>query len=72
MKRKLQTLAEIEGYPTGEDLLEAFITDSVVPGICKKPDCDYSCEVEPDQTQGWCEECEAGTVVSCMVLAGII
>lgn len=69
---KLQTLAEIEGYDDPMDLLEEMVIESVVPGICRNPDCDYTCEVEPDSSSGWCEICEEGSVVSCMVLAGII
>lgn len=72
---KLQTLAEQEGYDTPQPLLEAVITDSVCPGICCNPDdpsCDYSTEVEPDQDKGWCEACDAGTVKSALVLAGLI
>jgi hypothetical protein len=68
---KLQTLARIEGMSTME-MLEQATFDSVAPGICKTPGCDYSTEVEPDCTEGWCEECDAGTVVSCLSLAGLI
>lgn len=69
---KLQKLAEIEGFNDPQDLLEAYIIDSVCPGICSNPDCDYSCEVEPDQDSGWCENCNEGTVTSAMRLAGVI
>ena len=68
---KLQSLATIEGQ-TVEELLEVAFIDSVVPGICKEPECDYTTGVEPDSRGGWCENCGTGTVVSCMVLAGII
>ena len=69
---KLQLLAEIEGYEDSMELLEANVIDSVVPGICSTPGCDYSTGVEPDQSRGWCEECQKGTVISCLVLAEII
>ena len=69
---KLEKLARIEGYEDVMDLLEAASFDSVVPGICKVKGCDYSTGVEPDSDSGWCEECDKGTVVSCLVLAGII
>lgn len=69
---KLQKLAQIEGYETTIALLEANITDSVAPGICTNDDCDYTVGVEPDQSEGWCENCESNTVQSCMILAGII
>lgn len=71
-KSKLQRLAEIEGFDDVMDLYENAITDAAVPGICMKSGCDYTCEVEPDQREGWCEECGTNTVVSCLVLGGIV
>lgn len=72
MNEKLETLANIEGYTDYMLMLEEAITDSVVPGICKNPDCDYSTETEPDSSSGWCEECNDTSVVSCLVLAGVM
>lgn len=72
---KLEVLADSEGYDDITDMLEANELDSVVPAICCNPaslDCTYSTGMEPDQDAGWCEECKAGTVVSCLVLAGVI
>lgn len=69
---KLNTLANIEGFASVQDMLEHATFDSVASGICRNPCCDYSTEVEPDSDGGWCEECEANTVVSCLMLAGII
>lgn len=69
---KLSTLAEIEGYSDVMEMLEAATFDSVAPGICSNPNCDYSCEVEPDSDSGWCEICDTNTVQSCLVLASII
>ncbi len=69
---KLQRLAEIEGFTDVMELLEANAFDSVVPGICMNDDCDYSDGVEPDSDSGWCENCNANTVKSCLVLAEII
>ena len=69
---KLQKLVESEGYPDLEALLVAAIADSVSPGICTKPDCDYTTEIEPDQRRGHCEACGGQTVQSALVLAGII
>lgn len=68
---KLQQLARGEGM-TVDALLESATYDSVVPGICMIKGCDYSTGVEPDQMAGWCEECDAGTVRSCLVIAGIL
>lgn len=69
---KLEKLAEIEGFETSEDMLEEVGYESVVPGICVNPECDYTDEVEPDQEEGFCEECKTNTVKSCLVLAGVI
>jgi hypothetical protein len=35
-------------------------------------DCNFACEMEPDQTEGWCDECRANTMKSAPVLAGLI
>lgn len=71
-RAKLATLVEIEGFDSAEALIEAVVHDSVCPGICARSGCDYSCEVEPDQRAGWCEECRAGSVHSTLVLAELI
>ena len=67
---KLQALAEIWGMDV-EDMLQEATYDSVAPGICSAPGCDYTTEVEPDSRTGWCEECKERTVKSCLVLAGV-
>lgn len=69
---KLNQLVEIEGYASLEELLEAAVFDSVSPGICQTIGCDYTTEVEPDQTEGWCEICGKGSVVSALILAGLV
>ncbi len=68
----LEELAKCEGYDEVFDMLDQASYDSVAPGICVTPDCGYTCEVEPDSRDGWCEECMKGSVKSCLVLAGII
>ena len=72
MAHKLDTLIEDAGYGDPIEFGEAMITDSVCLGICSRPDCDYTTDVEPDSDCGWCEECNAGTVVSGLVLMGVI
>ncbi len=71
-KDKLTILAQNEGYDDVMEFLEDNAIDSVVPGICKNPDCEYSTGVEPDCREGYCEECQTQTVVSCLVLANVI
>ena len=72
---KLKRLCEIEGFPDENALFASAISDSVCPAICCNPDnpsCDNTAEMEPDQDRGWCEMCERGTLVSGLVLGGII
>jgi hypothetical protein len=69
---KLKKLMESEGYSELDDLLRAVIGDSVSPAICIEPTCDYTTEMEPDQTRGYCEACGGNTVVAALILAGII
>jgi hypothetical protein len=72
---KLAKLCEIEGVEDDQALFAAAIADSVCPAICVNPDnpeCDYTAEMEPDQDRGRCEECQRGTLVSALVLGGLI
>ena len=71
-REKLQTLAELEGFEHPEDMIEEASTDSVCPAICMNPGCDNTAEMEPDQDQGWCDECETGSMKSALMLAGVI
>ena len=71
-KSKLASLVESEGYETLEAMLKEIITDSISPGICMNGRCGYTCEVEPDQDAGWCEECQTNSVKSALVLSGLI
>ena len=68
---KLQTLAA-EYEASVDELLEEYGLDSVVPGICMNPGCDYSAEYEPDAREGWCEVCDTQSVASLLVLLGVI
>jgi hypothetical protein len=54
------------------EILEEGTTDGVCHGICMNKNCDYTCEVEPDQDKGWCEMCKTKTVKSALMIAGII
>lgn len=70
---KAQKLAEYEGFNSPMELLADVGHDSVVPGICMNKDCDYvSLSMEPDQGQGYCEECGTNTVKSIHRLVGCI
>jgi hypothetical protein len=69
---KLRKLPEIEGCDTLEEMLEAVFSDIVSPGICMNDGCDYTVEVEPDQTAAWCRECRSNSAKAAPILAGII
>jgi hypothetical protein len=68
---KLDALARELGMSVME-FVDSYALDDVSPGICMNPDCDYTTEVEPDQREGWCEECDTPSVKSGVVLAGLI
>jgi hypothetical protein len=68
---KLDALADEWGM-SADEFIEEYGLEDVVPGICMNPDCDYTTEVEPDQREGWCEECDTPSVRSGVVLAGLI
>jgi hypothetical protein len=70
--QKLMRLCEIEGFTSLDGLLEVAATDSVCPAICMTEGCDYTTEMEPDQEEGYCEACGGNTVVSALILAGLI
>jgi hypothetical protein len=69
---KLKKLIEIEGYDGTEALMEAVFSDSVSPAICMNDGCEFTCEMEPDQDAGWCDECRTNTMKAAPVLAGMI
>jgi hypothetical protein len=69
---KLMKLCDLEGYKRLYDLLKASTADSVCPAICMTEGCDYTTEMEPDQDAGYCEACGGNTMVSALVLAGLI
>ena len=69
---KLAKLIETEGYESSEGLLEAVFSDSVSPAICMNDGCNFTCEMEPDQDAGYCEECRTNTMKAAPVLAGVI
>jgi hypothetical protein len=69
---KLSKLLEIEGYESVEQLIGAVLSDSLSPAICMNEGCHFTCEMEPDQDAGYCEECHTNTMVGAPVLAGLI
>ena len=72
---KLAKVVALEGFESETALFGAAIPDSVCPAICcnpDKPECDYTAETEPDQDCDRWEMCERGTVVSALVLGGLI
>jgi hypothetical protein len=71
-KAKLAKLVEIEGYDSADELMGAVFSDAVSPAICMNEGCDFTCEMEPDQDAGYCEECHTNTMKVAPVLAGLI
>ena len=68
---KLDTLLKIEGL-TDIELAQNATFDGACYGICMNEGCDYTEEVEPDQNEGYCEQCETNTVKSGALLMGLL
>jgi hypothetical protein len=71
-RAKLAKLIEIEGFSSIEELAQAVLSDSVSPAICMNEECNFTCEMEPDQDAGYCEECHTNSMQSALILAGLI
>jgi len=69
---KLAILLEIEGCETEDEFCREFFNDSMCPGICMNPGCEYTTFYEHDQRAGFCEICRTNTVESGFSLMGII
>lgn len=71
-REKLAKLIAIEGYESIEELARAVLSDSVSPAICMNDGCNFTCEMEPDQDAGYCEECHTNSMHAALILAGLI
>jgi rRNA maturation endonuclease Nob1 len=68
--RLLARVARERGYRSVRSMLEAAVVDHIAPGICLS--CHAVCEdIEPDQTEGYCESCGKNRIISALILAGI-
>lgn len=70
-KKKLDQLVSSEGYQDTDAFLQDFALESVVPGACMNPSCEFEGRVEPDAEDNWCESCGVQSVCSSLILAGI-
>lgn len=67
----IKDIRDYEGFPSDESLFETAMDEPAA--ICVNPDCKAMAEnMEPDQDEGFCEECRENSVVSVLVLAGLI
>jgi len=69
-KYGMDELLEEYGMDDIMQFISEFGHDSIVPGICTE--CGASYEYEPDQDKGFCEECGSNTVVSGLILMGVM
>jgi len=69
---KLMMVCESEGFASIDDLLALVVADSVCPAICMTEGCDHVAPMESDQEEGYCEHCGGNTMVSVLVLTGLI
>ena len=69
---KFYDLMRFEGFEDENEFMEEIGYDSIVPGICINPGCDYTRDVEPDCQEGYCEDCKTHTIQSALILLGVI
>jgi len=69
--KRLYSLAKAHGYKSTTDMLTAASARGIAPALCENEGCNRLAEMEPDQTAGWCDQCNKNTMVSCLVIAGI-
>ena len=62
--QKLNELINVEGFEDAEQMVNASLVDCDTYGICSNDHCNYTTNVEPDQTAGYCEACGTTTVIS--------
>ena len=66
----LGLIASEEGYDSPEEMLEAVAFDASVPGMCLE--CEHIQNCEPDAQDNYCDGCGEQSVVSCLVIGGLI
>lgn len=71
-RAKLNVIVDAEGFDSVEELFEAAVFDSICPSICCNEDCQYIEELEGDQTEGHCPECNTQSMQSALILGGLI
>ena len=62
----------LTGFANVDDLLKLRARRSACPGICMTEGCDFIGSTRPNEQEGKCEACGGTTVVSVLVLAGIV
>ena len=65
----LQELLDAYGL-TLEQITEEGIDSGCCASICTE--CGATQYMEPDQDQGWCDDCKKNTIKSALILAGMI
>lgn len=68
---KLRYVSEALGYDHPLTLLQTYINEAIVPGVCVTLGCHFINGVERTEERGHCVNCHADTVQSVMVLAGV-
>jgi hypothetical protein len=64
MANKLEELVKQAGYSSDLEFIDVIMRESTCLGICMNDGCDYTTDVEPDQTKGYCENCMSNSVKS--------
>ena len=69
---KLSALCSAEGFDDPLEMIEDYMDEGGIPGICMNKGCDATYNYEHDCREGWCSVCKTNSVTSVMMLMGII
>lgn len=74
-RNKIRDLVRSEGFDISrdesyEEYYEKYENEAIVPGICMSLYCDNIINVDAQERNGYCTDCDKDTVMSCLVLFG--
>ena len=70
-RRKLRIVTEYMCFLKPPELLDHYQNRAIVPGICTEYFCDCMSNVLCDEEAGWCPNCDAYTMQSILIVAGV-
>lgn len=70
-RKKINKLCQEWGYISYINMMKDYQPENMSPGICMNENCNFTDDVEHDQSNGFCEVCEEKTVASIFAIIGV-